>query len=211
MNRLPNIAAIVEGDGDVAAVPGLLRRILWERLYRYDIRAANPKQAHGKPNLLKKFEKFLQYAIIDNCDAILVILDADRECPVNEARTLATRAAALCLAVPVAIVYANSEYETWFIASLSEGTGAAIRTRLGIPDTVHAPDNFESMRGAKAWLNERMPDSRAYKETEDQGPLTHHIDLDLTYLRSRSFRRLCHAVDELVDAIDQGQPGGVTP
>ena len=28
MNRLPNIAAIVEGDGDVAAVPGLLRRIL---------------------------------------------------------------------------------------------------------------------------------------------------------------------------------------
>ncbi len=211
MNRLPNIAAIVEGDGDVDAVPGLLRRILWERLFRYDIRAANPKQANGKPNLLKKFERFLRYAIIDNCDAILVILDADRECPVDEARTLAARAAALSLAVPVAIVYANSEYETWFIASLSEGTGAAIRARLGIPDTVHAPDNFESMRGAKAWLNERMPDSRAYKETEDQGPLTYHIDLDLAYLRSRSFRRLCHAVDELVAAIDQGQHGGVTP
>ena len=35
----------------------------------------------------------------------------------NEARTLATRAAALSLAVPVAIVYAKGEYETWFIAA----------------------------------------------------------------------------------------------
>ena len=49
----------------------------------------------------------------------------------NEARTLATRASALGLTVPVAIVYAKSEYETWFIASLSEGTGAGIRARLG--------------------------------------------------------------------------------
>ena len=146
MNRLPNIVAIVEGDGDVAAVPGLLRRILGERLFRYDIQAAKPKQAHGKPNLLKKFEQLLQYAIIDNCDAILVVLDADEECPVNEARTLVTRAAALSLTVPVAIVYAKSEYETWFIASLSEGTGAAIRARLGIPDTEHAPDNLEKYK-----------------------------------------------------------------
>lgn len=203
MNQRLNIAAIVEGDGDVEAVPGLLRRILGERLLRYDIQATKPKPAHGKPNLLKKFEQFLQYAVIDNCDAILVILDADEECPMSEARTLATRAAALNLKVPVAIVYAKSEYETWFIASLSECTGAAIRARLGIPHTEHPPDNLENIRGAKGWLNEKMPGDRAYKETEDQGPLTYHIDLDLTHLRSRSFRRLCHAVDGLVDAIDQ--------
>ena len=203
MNRHPNIAAIVEGDGDVKAVPGLLRRLLWERLLRYDIQATKPKPAHGKSNLLKKFEQFLQYAVIDNCDAILVILDAEEECPVSEARTLAARAAALNLTVPVAIVYAKSEYETWFIASLSECTGADIRARLGIPDTEHAPDNLENIRDAKGWLNQRMPGDRAYKETEDQGSLTYHIDLELTHLRSRSFRRLCHAVDELVDAIDQ--------
>ena len=135
MNRRPNIATIVEGDGDVKAVPGLLRRILGERLLRYDIQATKSKPAHGKPNLLKKFEQFLQYAVIDNCDAILVILDADEECPVSEARTLANRATALNLTVPVAIVYAKNEYETWFIASLSECTGKAIRARLGIPDT----------------------------------------------------------------------------
>lgn len=210
MNRRPNIASIVEGDGDLSAVPGLLRRILGELLSRYDIQAARPKPTHGKPNLLRRLEQFLQYAKMDDCDAILVILDADEECPVNEARTLATRAAALSLAVPVAIVYAKSEYETWFIASLSQGTGAAIRERLGISDTEDAPDNLENIRGAKGWLNERMPPSRAYKETQDQGPLTHHIDLELAQLRSRSFRRLRHAVGELVNAIDQ-RFAAVTP
>ena len=207
---MPSIASIVEGDGDVAAVPGLLRRILGERLGRYDIQALKAKPANGKPNLLKKFEQFLRYAVIDDCDAILVLVDADKECPVDQARKLAARATSLNLNVPVAIVYAKSEYETWFIASLSEHTGHAIRERLGISDTESAPDNVESDRGAKGWLNERMPDDRAYKETEDQEPLTYHIDLETTHDKSRSFRRLCNAVGELVYALDQ-QTVVITP
>ena len=210
MNDIPSIVAIVEGDGDVAAVPGLLRRILWERLGRYDIQASKPKTTNGKPNLLKKFEKFLTYAVIDNCDAILVLVDADEECPVEHARKLATRAAALNLTVPVAIVYAKSEYETWFIASLSEYTGGDIRARLGIANTEQAPDNFEDIRGAKGWLNVRMPGDRAYKETGDQEPLTYCIDFDQTHCKSRSFRRLCDAVSELVNAIDQ-HTAAITP
>ena len=207
---MPSIASIVEGDGDVAAVPGLLRRILGKRFGRYDIQASKAKPANGKPNLLKKFEQFLRYAIIDSCDAILVIVDADEQCPVEQAGKLAARAAALNLAVPVAIVYAKSEYETWFISNLTDCTGETIRDRLGISDTEHAPDNVEDIRGAKGWLNERMPGDRAYKETEDQGPLTYHIDLDLTHGKSRSFRRLCDAVGELVYAIDQ-RTAVVTP
>ena len=202
MKRTPNIGVIVEGDGDVEAVPDLLRRILRERLSRYVIQAARPKQARDKPDLLRRFERFIQYAIIDNCDTILVIEDADEECPANKARTLAFRAAAPRFAVPVAIVYAKSECETWFITSLSESTGAAIGARLGIPDTVYAPGDIENIRGAKGLLNARIPDNGAYKETEDQGPLNHHINLDLAHLGSRSLRRLCRAVDELVDAID---------
>ena len=206
MNGNPSIVAIVEGDGELAAVPDLLRRILWERLCRYDIHAPKPKRANGKPDLLKKFESFLEYAVLDNCDAILVLVDADEECPVEKARDLATRAAALNLNVPVAIVYANSEYETWFITSLSECTGQAIRARLGMSETINAPDNVENIRGAKEWLKHRMPNDIGYKETEDQEPLTHHIDFNLTHDRSRSFRRLCHAVNELVYAIDQQAP-----
>jgi hypothetical protein len=181
-----------------------LRRILWERHLRFDISAKKPKAAGGKPDLLKRFEKFLQYALLESCDAILVLVDADAECPFEQVPNLAVRAAALNLNVPVAIVYARSEYETWFICSLSECTGEPIRARLGIPASVNAPEIVEDVRAAKGWLEHHMPNDRGYKETEDQAPLTHHIDLDLTYHRSRSFRRFCHAVDELIYAIDHG-------
>jgi len=210
VNINPAIIAIVEGDGEFDAVPALLRRVLWERLCRYDISAKKPKAAGGKPDLLKRFEKFLEYALIEGCDAIIVLVDADQECPFGKAPELAGRAAALNLNVPVAIVYARSEYETWFISSLSKGTGEPIRSRLGISASVIAPEDVEEIRSAKGWLEHHMPNDRGYKETEDQAALTHYIDLDLAHSRSRSFRRFCHAVDELVNAIDNGSQA-VTP
>ena len=210
MNENPTIVAIVEGDGELEAVPELLRRILWERLLRFDILAKKPKAAGGKPDLLKRFEKFLQYALLEPCDAILVLLDADEECPLEQVPDLAIRAAALNLDVPVAIVYARGEYETWFICSLSESTGEHIRARLGISASVNAPQNVEDIIAAKGWLEHHMPNDRGYKETQDQAPLTHYIDLNLTHSRSRSFRRFCHAVDELVYAIDH-RSQAVTP
>ena len=191
-------------------MPGLVRRILWERLYRYDISRLNAIPAKGKANLVSKFEQLIGYALHENCAAILVLVDADEECPLEESARLVERAAALNLNVPVAIVYANSEYETWFICSLSEDESEGIRARLGIPASVSAPENAESIRGAKEWLINNMSRDLKYQETEDQENLTHHIDIDLTHGRSRSFRRLCHAVEELIQAIDSHIPV-VTP
>ena len=210
MTDKSNIVAIVEGHGEVAAFPGLMRRILQERLCRYDANILKPIRANGKPALLKRLEKLLGYAILKNCDAILVLVDADNECPSEQAIDLAKKAGALNLNIPVAIVYARSEYETWFIGSLYQDKGKRIRERLGISECVRSPHNVEDIRDAKNWLTSRMPGDRAYKETEDQEPLTHHIDLELAYSRSRSFRRLCHAVEELVHAIDNQAPA-VTP
>jgi hypothetical protein len=45
---------------------------------------------------------------------------------------------------------------------------------------------------------------RSYKPTEDQADLTYYIDLKLVQSKSRSFRRLCHAVEELIEAVDNG-------
>ena len=187
------------------AVPGLIRKILGERLGRYDISLLKPKRANGKSNLLKKFERFLEYAIGENPDAILVLVDADDECPVEGARCLAYKASALNLGAPVAVVYAKSEYETWFISSLSEDSGEAIRARLNIASSVNAPEGVEGITAAKGWLESHMPQDLGYKETSDQEYLTHRIEMDMTYRRSRSFRRLCHAVEELVEAIDMSE------
>ena len=210
MNDNRSIVVIVEGDGEVESAPGLIRRILWERLFRYDISRIKSMSTNSKSNLLKGFEQFLEYAIDENADAILALVDADDECPVEVVGSLVDRASALNLGVPVAVVYAKCEYETWFICSLSEGTGEGIRERLEIASSVNAPEDVEGIRGAKEWLEGRMPQNQRYRETRDQGPLTHHIDMDLTHRRSRSFRRLCHAVEELVEGID-GAEAVVTP
>ena len=205
MNDSLSIIAIVEGPGEIKAVPDLLRRILWERLGRYDISDISSKNANGKSKLFEKFENFLRYAIIDKADAILVLVDADDECPVEQARILVDKASKLNLSVPVAIVYAKSEYETWFICSLTENSGRGIREILNIDSSVSAPDDIEDITAAKGWLERYMPRDQGYKETSDQEHLTHHIDIELTYWRSRSFRRMCHAVEELVEAIDGGE------
>ena len=206
MNDIPSIVAIVEGPGDKNSVPGLIRRILYERFERYDIAVSQSKVAHTKSKLLGKLEQLIGYALLENCAAILVLVDADDECPLEETTSLVERAIALNLNVPVAIVYAKSEYETWFISSLSHGTGRGIRERLGISESINSPDNVEATTGAKGWLTRNMPRDRRYRETIDQANLTHHIDLDLTHHRSRSFRRLCHAVEELVQGIDTNAP-----
>ena len=55
-----------------------------------------------------------------------------------------------------------------------------------------------------------MPAGRTYKETSDQASLTSRLDFELLLSRSRSFRRMRHAVEELVEACDAGT-SPVTP
>lgn len=210
MQETSTIVAIVEGDGEENAVPQLIRNILWERLLRYDITVSRPIVAKGEGTFQKRAERFLRYAIKAGCDGILVLMDADDNCPYDKARNISLRASELGLNVPTVIVYAKSEYETWFISSLSDHTGDEIRNRLGMDQLVNAPDNVEDIRGAKEWLTRHMPFGRRYRETADQEHLTPYIDFDLTHGRSRSFRRLCHAVEQLVDAID-GRSVIITP
>lgn len=203
MSSRSGIVAIVEGPGDEKAVPGLVRNILWA-CNCYDLPVSRAITTRGKPSLLKKFEHHLRYAVVEGCKAILVLLDADEECPREKAADLARKATELNLNVPVAIVYAKREYETWFICSLAPDRGNRIREWLELPADVTAPECPETIRDAKKWLKVHMHRHRSYRETVDQEPLTHRLELDLVQARSRSFCRLWHAVEELVQAVDLG-------
>ena len=207
MTDNPVIVPIVEGDGEVKAVPLLLRRVLGERHGRYDIRIQRPINAKGKTKLLKKFEGFLEYAREEQeCDAVLVLLDGDEDCPRDLAADLAQTATGLNLGVPIAIVCAHREYEAWFVASLDSETGDSIRATLGLSETAVHEGDVESVASPKGWIQVRMSQSSGYKETQDQPALTPYIDIEHTLRRSRSFQRLCHAVEELLCAIESGTP-----
>ena len=162
--RMTTIIPVVEGDGDVAALPILLSRILLERYNRPDVVVAHGKtmvvKANGRPKLENRFEDFLQHAQNKpECDSILVLLDTDVDCPVELARSLLQRCKQLGLTIPVEIVCAHREYESWFLASLD-----TIRGQRGISDTATLSQNAEDIPDPKHWLTDHMPYGQAYKE-----------------------------------------------
>jgi hypothetical protein len=123
------IVPIVEGHGEVEAVPILLNR--WLRFRRYlnvevdvagPVRAAGQgaiKVAHDSENELG-IEYYVELALRRRPlpDVILVLLDADEDCPRTLASDLLARARTMVPAdYPIGVVVATREYEAWFLAA----------------------------------------------------------------------------------------------
>lgn len=189
---------IVEGDGDAAALPELLVRIIQERYGRFDVYVAQGKskvvKANSRDKLESSLDKFLLHAQKKpGCGAILILLDADTDCPVTLAQTLAERCAQIGSKYPVEIVCADRSYESWLLASLQTIVGMH-----GIPESSALSRSAEEVPNPKAWLSSQMPSGQTYKETTHQASLSRAIDLEMAHINSRSFRRLCHAVEQLL-------------
>lgn len=204
---MPCIVPIVEGPGDVDAVPVLVRRIL-ECHQWFDWSVARPKKAGNLGKLKRNLDRYVLYAQKERgCGAILILLDLDDGCPKDEAYDLAVQARELASPYPIAIVLAHREYEAWFLASM-----ATIAGHVPLPTDLVYEGNVEDRRDAKGWLTARMPPGRAYKETIHQARFASLIDLDIARQRSRSFRRLLHAVEQLVQLAGTDPTRGfVTP
>ena len=91
------LITIVEGHGDVEAVRVLLRRVLQEKLQRYDV-AIEPSIRVPKDKLLKpgELERAVNLAArrTSATDGIVVLVDADDDCPAELAPAMTARAAA---------------------------------------------------------------------------------------------------------------------
>ena len=171
-------------------------------------RLGEAKNANGNSNLTKSggVEGFVKRAWMErDCAAILILMDADKHCALHIATDLSQRIIAMQSKVPVAIVIANCEYEAWFLASLETIAGQDLEGRPGLPTGLTHPGEVESLVGVKGWLTRQLPEGRIYKPTQDQLAMTRLIDTEKARHRSRSFRRLCHALAETVAAIDSGQ------
>lgn len=203
---MPNIVTLVEGPGDIDAVPGLLYKILRQhQKWNWQV---TTKQVKGLGALRKNLEKFMVYSEGDaDGGGILILLDLDDGCPKTEALTLARQIRALNLSCPSAVVFACREYEAWFLASID-----AIVSQFNLfHKEITFTGDVESIRGVKGWLTRQMPPGYAYKETTHQKVFTNLMDIDKVCQRSRSFRRLCKAIEELVTLSENGTRGQVTP
>jgi hypothetical protein len=202
---MPKIVPIVEGEGEVQAVPKLLFKILHD-LGRFDIQISQPKNANGVSNIWKPMglEHFLKLAAREaDCAAILVLIDSDGKCPITLAKQLCQRAIAAQINQPIMIVCADHMYEAWLVASIESIAGKKLGQREGLPANLQFEGDPDNIPNPKQWLDKRFTKGRGYKETADQVEMTKLLELERSLLLSRSFRRLYHAVEEALEAIDQ--------
>ena len=198
--------AVVEGQGDEEAVPSLIHKVLSD-LNRWDWYAGRPIRVGSLGKLRKELKWYLSAAIgMSNCAAILILLDSDDSCPFEEALKLTEEIRQLNLTVPVAIVFAHREYEAWFLASLPSIAG-----HYGLPANVLYEGDVEKKRDAKGWLKTRMKRGKHYTPRSHQKKFTSLIDLELAHENSRSFQRLYHAIEQLLEAANKGERGYVSP
>ena len=197
-----NIVPIVEGHGEANGLPNLLRNILFNHFSRYDVEIDRPVRAKGRQDLELRLETHIGRATDrDTCDGILILVDADVDCPVKVANTLRCEVRKLGVSVPVEIVYAHHSYESWFLASIESIRGVA-----GISETAMFDGNPDEIPDPKEWLRRHLRQGIAYKETTHQPELSARIDIVSAHTSSRSFRKLCHAVEQLIEEIESNTP-----
>ena len=191
---MTSILAIVEGDGEVQAVPVLLRRIAQEVSPTDPPRILRPIRVH-RSRLIKEgvLEAYVALAAqrVGSGGGVLILLDANGDCPARFGPALLERARTVRPDRRIATVLAKCEYEAWFLASIESIAGS--RTLSG---DLAAPPAAESVRGAKEWLSRRM--QVPYRPTADQPALTARFDMALARRRAPSFDKMWRAVISLL-------------
>lgn len=184
---MARIAVIVEGKGEVQSVPILVRRIGAEVAPGVPVRVTPIRVSRDRFVKTGELERYLDMAVREaGPDAgILILLDADDDCPADLGPTLLKRARRARLDKRIQVVLAKREYEAWFVA-------AAASVVASVPA---APQNPEAIRGAKEWIGRYQP----YRPTADQAPMTATFDMAQARRNAPSFAKMWRAVKTLLE------------
>ncbi len=156
------LQCIVEGHGEVSAVPELLRRIASEIDCAIELKVLPPIRVDRSKilNRPQEFDRAIQLAFGKAAasappGAVLILLDAHDDCPADLGPDLRARALKVRSDIPCAVVLAKCEYESWFIAARQ-----SLATRLRVEVPIPAPANPEEIHGAKEWLERNLLHSK---------------------------------------------------
>lgn len=175
------VAAIVEGYGDVHAIPTLISRTGVE--FDTPMIAPDPIKAGEWKKVRKvgELERYLELAYRRSWDKVVLIMDLEDDCCAQEMGIATARINAWRgnRQVDVGLVFLVKEYESIFLSCIEDIVDG--HNGLEVPDP-------ESIRDAKGKLKQIT--GRRYKETIDQEGYTHLINLGHLAQRSRCYRKL---------------------
>lgn len=199
----------IEGHGEVRAIHNLIVR-LWNDLgLPHQVWADPPIRPSGINTRAGVARVCHLIRSRKDANALIMLRDADDDCPRLTGPATAEWLRAENLPIPVAVVLLHREYETLFLPCLARMAGVPLRDdrnveRPGLEAGTTFQGNFESIRGVKEWLSDHFPRGRAYKPTLDQLPLTRLINFDdLRKARLPSFGTLERALRFLNDSRGQ--------
>jgi hypothetical protein len=185
------VASIVEGHGEVEALPALLHRIARASAFTGVLRV-NPPIRVKSGSFLGNRDYFRRQVMLATAKAaqaggcVLILLDCDDGCPATLGPDLLEQARAVRANVDITVVLAYREFETWFVAA-----ARSLQGLRGLPRDLEPPPDPLGIRDAKGWLGKRM--DGAYDPVVHQLEFTRAFDLDQART-NRSFDRLYRRV-----------------
>ncbi len=198
---MKRLVCIVEGKGEVAAIPSLCARILQHLgaehwiVDQAPIRQPRGKlvdesvRSPGRPCNAEGVRRAVAMARARPADAVLVLCDADDDCPAIWGPDTVKH-----LVAPTrgAAVMAQREYEAWLLLSYTEQQRKAARVR-----------NPELIRDAKGELRKLIP---GYLPTVHQLAATRSLDVSRVRASSDSFDKLVRAIGNLCGVKPPSRP-----
>ena len=181
------IVPIVEGHGEIDALPALLHRIQ-SVVAPTTLLQVNPPIRVKSASFINNDAEFRRHMRLASAKAtpmhgsVLILLDCDDDCPAILGPRLLNQAQAVRDDLPIFVALALREYETWLLAAAPSLRGVA-----RLPDDFEPPANFQDRRDAKGWLGQHMP--TGYDPVRHQAILTRRIDMEMAR-KVPSFDRL---------------------
>ena len=193
------IGCIVEGQGDVEAVPVLIRRVAAD-LYPELLIITHPIRVN-RNRIVKvdNLEETIDVASrkVGREGAIFILLDSDDDCPAKLGPELLQQVVKIRSDLPIAVVLAKCEFEAWFLAAAE-----SLRGLRGLKNEIQSPSNPEGIRDAKGWLSSQMEGNRTYDEVNDQPGFTARFDFEQARQASsfdKCYRDIVRLLSELRD------------
>lgn len=167
---------IVEGHGEVEAIPALIHRIAASVNAQGRVRINAPIRVKSgsylnDPEYFRRYTALAAAKASQNGGTVVIILDCEDQCPVKLSETIVSKAQQSRPDVEHFITLAVREFESWFLIA-----AASLRGVCGLPAELSAPADPENIRNAKGWLSQQM--IGAYDPVIHQLQLCRIIDLD---------------------------------
>ena len=206
----PRIVCIVEGHGDVAALPVLVRRLA-HQTQRFNVEVPPPircpkSKIVRKSNEISENElaRVLHLATAKLHDApkgaILILLDADEACPAVLGPKLLAEAGRIRPDVRISVVLAKAEYEAWLVAAID-----SLRREGKLSPEAEGHRDPESLPDPKRYLSGLMGKGQCYSEPVDQPAMTQLFDLDQASA-CPSFRKCRREIEQLLRYVSPSEP-----